>query len=241
LIYGTEGIGKSTFAANAPRPIFISTEDGLGEIDCHKFPLARSYSEVIGALTVLQKEDHDYETVCLDSLDWLEKLIWDQVCREAKVSSIEKADGGYAKGYIHALTYWREIVDLLNGLRNQKNLAIILIAHSKIEKFEDPEAAPYDRYSPRLNKHAAALVCEWVDAVLFATRKIRTQKEDTGFGRTRTTAHALGGEGGERVLRCIGGPTCLAKNRYGFPEEIALSWSSLVLGLSHSQGVSANG
>jgi hypothetical protein len=75
-----------------------------------------------------------------------------------------------------------------------------------VEKFEDPESSPYDRYSPRLHKHAAALVSEWCDAVLFATRKIRTQTEDAGFGRKRTIAHTLGKDGGERVLRCVGSP-----------------------------------
>ncbi|MFQ3678654.1 MAG: ATP-binding protein, partial [Fimbriimonadaceae bacterium] len=116
LVYGTEGIGKSSFAAQAPRPIFVQTEDGLDEIDTDKFPLAESYEDVVESLTALAAEDHPYESVVIDSLDWLERLIWDRVCRDANVTSIEKADGGYAKGYTHALTYWREILDLLNTL-----------------------------------------------------------------------------------------------------------------------------
>jgi hypothetical protein len=235
LVYGTEGIGKSTFAAGAPRPVFVQTEDGLDEIDCDKFPLATTYDEVLAALAELRAEPHEYETVVIDSLDWLERMIWDKVCQESGAKSIEKADGGYAKGYTHALTYWREVVEHLNVLRNARGMVVVLIAHAKVEKFEDPESSPYDRYSPRLHKHAAALVSEWCDAVLFATRKVRTQTEDAGFGRKRTIAHALGKDGGERVLRAVGGPSCIAKNRYGLTEDLPLSWAAFVAALSNHQ------
>lgn len=77
MAYGIEGIGKSTLAAGAPRPIFIQTDDGLGEIDCDKFPLAHTFDDVLAALSELASEAHDYETVVVDSLDWLERLIWD--------------------------------------------------------------------------------------------------------------------------------------------------------------------
>jgi hypothetical protein len=233
LVYGTPGIGKSTMGASAPKPIFVPTEDGLDEIDCAKFPLAASYEEVLAALKELRTQDHDFETVVLDSLDWLERLVWDRVCTDFQVKNIEKADGGYARGYTHAVTYWREIVEHLNLLRNQRGMVTVLIAHAKVEKFEDPEAPPYDRYSPRLHKHASALITEWCDAVLFATRKFRTQSEDAGFGRKRSIAHAIGKDGGERILRTVGGPSCVAKNRYGLTEELPLSWDAFVNALSH--------
>lgn len=234
LVYGTEGIGKSTFGAQAPKPIFVPTEDGLNEIACDKFPLAATYEDVIAALGELRTQPHDYETVVLDSLDWLERLIWDRLCQQYGVSSIEKVDGGYARGYTHALSFWREIIDHLNVLRHDRGMVVLLIAHSKVERFEDPESSPYDRYSPRLHKHAAALVCEWCDAVLFATRKFRTQSEDAGFGRKRTIAHAIGKDGGERILRCVGGPSCVAKNRYGIAEELPLSWPAFMAALTQS-------
>jgi hypothetical protein len=242
-LYGVEGIGKSTFGSQAPNPVFIQTEDGLDEIDCARFPLARTYGEILTALAELHAEDRPYETVVIDSLDWLERLIWDRVCEESGVQSIERADGGFAKGYTHALTFWREIVDQLNRLRNERNMVVLLIAHAKVEKFEDPESSPYDRYSPRLHKHAAALVSEWCDAVLFATRKFRTQTEDAGFNRKRTIAHALGKDGGERVLRCVGGPSCIAKNRYGIASELPLSWAAFMAALPHQQteGEKTNG
>ncbi len=234
LMYGTEGIGKSTTAAQAPNPIFIPTEDGLDQIDCASFPLAGKFADVESALQALLREQHDFETVVLDSADWLERLIWDVLCEQYGVSSIEKVDGGYAKGYTHALTYWRKTLNDLNALRNQRGMCVILLAHAKVEKFEDPEHSAYDRYSPRLHKHATALITEWADAVLFATRKIITKTEDGGFGRDRTIAAGLGKDGGERVLRTVGSPACVAKNRYDLPPELPLSWPALMQALSHT-------
>ena len=232
MVYGTEGIGKSTLAARAPQPVFVQTEDGLGEIDCHKFPLAGTFDDVIAALTELHAEEHDFQSIVVDSLDWLERLIWDAVCETYGAKSIEKVDGGYGKGYIYALSPWRQFLERLSALHKDRCMAVILIAHAKIEKFEDPESSPYDRYSPRLHKHAGALLTEWCDAVLFATRKLRTQTEDTGFGRKRTIAHAVGKDGGERVLRTVGGPSCVAKNRYDLEPELPLDWNALLGGIT---------
>jgi hypothetical protein len=240
LLYGTPGIGKSTFGSQSPKPIFVPTEDGLDQIDAAKFPLAANYEDVTAALNELRTQPHDYESVVLDSLDWLERLIWDRVCTDFDVKNIEKADGGYARGYMHAITYWREVVEQLNLLRHQRHMVVLMIAHAKVEKFEDPEAPPYDRYSPRLHKHAAALVSEWADVVLFATRKFRTESADVGFNRKRTIAHAIGKDGGERIMRCIGGPSCVAKNRYGLNEELPLSWAAFVSALSNHQTEGAN-
>lgn len=240
LLYGTEGIGKSTFAAQAPNPIFISTEDGLDEINCASFPLARKFTDVETYLSALAIEPHDYQTVVIDSCDWLEQLIWDDLCQIAHVSTIEKVDGGYGKGYTAALGYWRQFCDALESLRTQRNMAVILIAHAKVERFEDPESSAYDRYAPRLHKHATALLTEWSDAVLFATRKFRTESEEVGFGRERTIAVGLGKDGGERIIRTVGGPSCVAKNRYNLPYEMALSWEAFVGAIHHSNATPAN-
>ena len=192
MIYGSEGIGKSSYAAGAPSAIFIQTEDGLGEIDCRKFPLAHSLSEVIAELTVLRDEAHEFQSVVVDSVDWLERLIFDEVCREFGVRSIEKADGGFQE------------------LRDKRGMMVILVAHAKVERFEDPENAAYDRYTPRLHKHAASLIAEWVDAVLFANKKFRVTKENAGFNGERAIAAPIGADGGERIIRTVGSPACIA-------------------------------
>ena len=228
--YGVEGVGKSTFGASAPNPIFVQTEDGLGEIDTAKFPLAKTFSDIESYLTALRDEPHDFQTVVLDSADWAERLIWDQVCRDFGVRSIEKADGGYGKGYTHALTYWRQVVKILNEIRSKRAMAIILVAHAKVERFEDPEHPAYDRYTPRLHKAACSMICEWVDAVLFAARRMRV---DSDTGR----AAPVGADGGERVLRSNGSPACIAKNRYSLPSEMPLSWAAFLDGMKAGSAV----
>ena len=224
LVYGQEGVGKSTFGASAPAPIFIQTEDGLGEIDCHRFPLAKTFADVVNELTALRDEPHEYKTVVIDSLDWLERLIFDEVCKEYGVRSIAKADGGYGKGYVDAVVYWRILLNLLDELRDKRGMMYILLAHAKIERFEDPENMSYDRYVPRLNKNAANLLIEWVDAVLFATKRMRVSKD----GDNRAIATPIGADGGERVLRSNGSPACRAKNRFCLPNEIPLTWEAFI-------------
>lgn len=218
MIYGVHGIGKSTFGAMAPNPIFVPTEDGISDIDTDSFPLAESYEDFLANLTTLATEDHEYQTAVIDSVDWLERLIWDHVCGQHKVKSIE--DIGYAKGYTFALQQWSEVLQALNFLRLQKSMTIILIAHAQIEKFDNPETESYDRYSPKLHKKASAIVQEWCDEVLFANYQTFTRNEDQGFGKDRTIATGSG----ERILRTTERPAHVAKNRCGLPDEIALDW-----------------
>lgn len=219
LIYGSEGIGKSTFGASAPAPIFIPTEDGLDQIDCESFPLSRTFDEFIAYLTSLVTEPHEYRSVVCDSIDWLERLIWDALSKAYGVKSIEKVEGGFGKGYVIALTYWRQVIDLLRRLRDEKGMIVILLAHAKVENFSDPESTPVSRFSPRIHKAAAALLSEWADAVLLATREL---------GASR------GAKGGDRILRTIGSASCVAKNRYSLPEVLPFDWESLKTAMTGS-------
>jgi hypothetical protein len=220
--YGTEGIGKSTWAAAAPNPIFIQTEDGLGQIDCHKLPLVTEWNVMQNQLHAIYSQPHEYQTLVIDSLDWLEKLIWEDVASTNMVDSIEKI--GYNKGYKFALKHWAEFLNMLDAIRNERGMAIILIAHAKVERFEDPEVQGYDRYTLRLHKEADATLREWADAVLFATVKMRIEKEDLGFSKSRAIAKSIGSNGGDRILRTVGSPACVAKNRYAIPGDIPLVW-----------------
>lgn len=218
LTYGMEGIGKSTYGASAPKPIFIQTEDGLQSIDTSKFPLSKSYDDVVNQLTALATAPHEYLSCVIDSIDWLERLIWAKECKDYGVKNIEKVDGGYGKGYVIALSYWQRLVDLLMRLRDERKMAIILLSHAKVETFHDPENGDYDRFSPRIHKHAASLLTEWCDVVNFATWRMVV-------GADRK-ASAIGENGGERVLKCIGSPSFVAKNRYQLPAELPLSWKA---------------
>ncbi len=217
-IYGVGGVGKSTFASMAPSPIFIPTEDGLAGIDCHRFPLATSVADVVAALAELYTEPHEYQTVVIDSLDWLQTLVFARVCKERGVESIE--DIPYGKGYVFALTPWREVLAGLDALRNERGMGVILIAHAQIERFADPRMDTYDRYSPRLQKLASALIQEWCDEVLFATYKVHTKTTTEAFDRKRVQAIGKG----ERILCTTERPAHVAKNRLGLPDEIPLDY-----------------
>ena len=219
MLYGVHGIGKSTFGARAPRSIFIPTEDGLADIECDSFPLAQSYGEVLAYLMELYSVAHEYQTVVIDSLDWLERLIWAHLCQVKGKANIE--DLGYGKGYTIALDSWKEILDGLNALRLERGMLVVLLAHAKIERFENPETDAYDRYSPRLHKSAAALVQEWCDEVLFATYKVHTKQTDEGFDRTRTRGIGTG----DRIVRTTERPAHVAKNRLSLPDELPLSFA----------------
>lgn len=218
LVYGVHGVGKSTFGAMAEKPVFIQTEDVLGNIECERFSLAGQYADVVAALAELYTEQHEYRTVVVDSLDWLERLIWVDVCKKRGVESIE--DIGYGKGYVFALTNWREVLAGLDALRNDRGMGVILIAHAQIERFANPETDTYDRYSPRLHKQASALVQEWADEVLFATYAIHTKTTEEGFGRRRVQGIGTG----ERIIRITERPAHVAKNRLSLPDEMPLDY-----------------
>ena len=181
LMHGVAGVGKSTFAAEADRPVFIMTEDGLGKLQVPHFPLATSYVEVAEALDALLDEDHDYGTVVIDSVDWLEPLIWAEACKRNGWQSIETP--GFGKGYAEALIVWREYLDKLNALRDRKGMAVIQIAHTDIKRFDSPEHEPYDRYVIKLQARASALLQEHSVVVLFANYRISAAKSDVGFNK----------------------------------------------------------
>ena len=220
LIHGVAGVGKTTFAAEANNPVFVQTEDGLGTIPAANFPLARTFEEVIDALAALYTEEHDFKTVVIDSVDWLEPLVWGKACRDNGWASIE--DAGYGKGYVAALSLWRQYIDGLNALRDDRGMTVVQIAHTDIKRFDSPEHDPYDRYVIKLHTRAAALLQEHSDIVLFANYRISTVKADVGFNKK--VNRAMGS--GERVIHTAERPAFLAKNRYGLPETLSLNWQS---------------
>jgi hypothetical protein len=218
FVYGVEGIGKTTFAAGAPTPIFIQTEDGQGALDVARFPMASSIDDLRQALTTLYTEDHDFGTVVLDSADWLEQIIAREI--EAKHDAKDLA---YGKGALKQAEIWQELLAGFNALRNDKNMAVVLIGHSQIKRFDSPETEPYDRYSPKLQERSNALVREWADAVLFANYRTVVKKSEVGFNKEV----ARGISTGERLLFTSEKPAYMAKNRYSLPESLPLSWQAL--------------
>ena len=223
LVYGVEGIGKSTFAAGAPNPIFILTEDGLGSLPVQHFPLATSTDDILDAIGVLYNDAHNFGTVVVDSLDWLDAFVQREV--EENHDAKELA---YGKRAIIAAEKWRMILEGLNALRQDRGMVVILLAHTTIKRFDSPEVEPFDRYQPKLQERSNALVREWCDAVLFANYKTIVKHDDVGFNKTTNRGISTG----ERLLYCNERPAYMAKNRYQLPDSIPLSWDAFETAIS---------
>lgn len=234
VIYGVEGVGKSTFGAGTPNPVFLPTEDGLGTINCTTFPLLKSFDDAIEAIGSLYTESHDFKAIVVDSLDWLEPLVWQKVCRDHGVNSIEEI--GYGRGYTHALNYWREYLDGLNALRDERKMVIIQIAHSTVKRFDNPETEPYDRYQIKLHEKASALIREHADVVGFCNYHISVRKEDVGFNKKVTR----GVSSGKRLIYLTEKPAFQAKNRYAMPEQLPLEWEAIAQHLPQFNETAAN-
>lgn len=223
LLYGVEGVGKTTFAAGAPNPIFIGPEDGipraLGEVP--HFPVPEggwSWLDVVDAVRALAQDGHEYQTLVVDTLDWLEPLVLRHVVDTAGVSSIEDVGGGFGKGYVAAVDCWRALIAELEILRRTRRMAIVLLAHSNVRQFKNPTGEDYDRYELKLNAKAAGLWREWPDAVIFACH-------DDVASKDARTKRVRGVSSGARVIRTVHHAAYDAKNRFGLPEELPLAWA----------------
>ncbi len=228
VIYGVQGIGKSSWGAiGTPNPIIIQTENGYKQINVNKWPVCKTLAMVENYIDVLIDDKHDYRTLVLDTLDGLEALIFDEVVRnyEKPVKSI--ASIGWSEGYELAVSHWNKILAKLDELQEKKKMMIICVAHPKIKKFNPPNIEPYDRYELNLHEKGASRVYHWADAVLFLNYKTFTKKIEVKKGEEITQGI---GEG-ERTIYTEERPAYLAKNRYDFPTEISFpkneGWAEL--------------
>lgn len=216
LVYGDGGVGKSTFGAAAPKPIFLTAEEGLHNIDAVAVePAPRTWADAIAALEYIAKLD--YQTVVIDSLDWLEPLCWAHVCAKAKKADIEAF--GFGKGYLAALDEWRVFLRRLDVL-HEKGMHVILLAHAIVGTVKNPEGDDYDRWSIKLQDSkkcsAAGLMYEWCQVVAFAQKETSTYESN---GRTK------GISTGKRTLRVEGTAAYYAKTRFSMPRAVPLDWS----------------
>ena len=219
VLYGTHGIGKSTFASQAPNPVFIQTEEGLDAINVTAFPLCQSFEDIMEAIGSLAQEDHDFGTVVIDSADWAEQLVHKRVARDNNVVTIDTI--GYGRGYKAAADYWKQILEGLDHLRSDKGMQVILLAHTQVKRFDDPLADPYDRYQLDLHHGSASLISEWCDILMFANQQYSTVKSDVGFNQKIT--RAVGN--GNRVLYTQERPGWQAKSRWPLPDQLSLDYT----------------
>lgn len=216
VLYGPEGIGKSTFAAQFPAPLFIDTEGSTLHMDVARLPAPTSWGMLQEEIRQVAGRPDLCGTLVVDTADWAEQLCIKAVLQRTKKKSIEEFN--YGKGYTYVMEEFSGLLTLLQGVVDV-GVNVVLTAHAKMRKFEQPnEMGAYDRWEMKLSKNVAPLVKEWADMVLFANYKTYTVKRDDGKVKA---------QGGDRVMYTSHHACWDAKNRHGLPEEMPLEYRGI--------------
>ena len=217
LLYGPEGIGKTTFASRFPAPLILDTEGGSGFLDVARVPQPGSWTELMEDVRQVQRDPACCRTLVLDTADWAETLCRRHVCDKGQQTSIEGF--GYGKGYVYAA---EEYGRLLNALADVQATGrhIVITAHAAMRKFEQPdEMGSYDRWELKLDRRIASMLKEWCDVVLFANFETIVVR-DSKTGKAK-------GQGGQRVMYTAHHACWDAKNRLGLPDKLPLDYAQL--------------
>ena len=216
IIYGPEGIGKSTLASNFPDAVFIDFEHGTDSMDVARFDTPKDYGLLIDLLNSIAQEDI-CKTVVLDTADKIEQMIMEYICNKHKLRSIE--DAGYGKGYTYVAEEWIDLMKVCDKIIDSgKN--IVIVAHAQMRKFEQPdEMGAYDRWELKLSKKSAPLIKEWSDMLLFCNYKTNVITDE----RTKSKKAI----GGKRVMYATHSPVYDAKNRFGLPDVMEMDFEEI--------------
>lgn len=215
LLYGVDGIGKTSLAAEFPDPIYLATEGERppSDVDLVTPGTIETFDDLLNVFGELLTQEHDRRTVIIDSLDGLEPLVWASTCGRLGVNSIEEP--GYGRGYMEADREWNEYNSAVSALSNA-GMYVVQLAHPEIIRFDSPTTDPYSRYQPKLHKRANALVREKADVVAFMNYRVSIKEKEVA--RQTKVAHAEGGK--ERQIHVNEGPGFMAKNRFSMPDAI---------------------
>jgi hypothetical protein len=228
VVMGDPGAGKTWFALSAPSPFLINADDGAAEILARKgleFSLdvvpgesvaadAEKWKEVGQTLMQLRDADHNFKTVVIDSLDGMEKLFNASVCSDKDKQSMEDFD--YGKGYVFARGKLQKFLNILKQIRDQRDMEIIICAHTDIKDVNDPRVGTYSTHVLKLHKNSNGDVREWSDSLLFLAYAHKKVHDRGKFGKVDSTLE----QGEERYLLTQGGRGVQCKNRYSLPSEL---------------------
>ena len=221
VIYGPEGIGKSTFASKFPNPIFIDTEGSTKKLDVIRTPKPSSWAMIKEQVNYYKHNPHLLGTLVLDTADWAERLCKEEVLANGQQTSLS----GFAHGTGYVILY-EQFGRLLNSMDDLIGLGInvVINAHAQMRKFELPdELGSYDRWELKLEKKVFPLLKEWADMVLFANYKTFVVNVDNqGAQKGKNKA-----QGGKRVMHTVHHPCWDAKNRHGLKEELPFDYAEI--------------
>lgn len=219
VLYGPEGIGKSTFASRFPDPVFIDTEGGTKRLNVARLPAPTSWQMLLDEVAEVARDNVPCGTLVIDTADWAERLCIETVCARFKVKGIE--DFGYGKGYTYAKEEFARLLDALGDVL-AAGKHVVVTAHAQISRFEQPDAVgSYDRWTMKTSKQVAPLLREWCDMLLFANYKTVVEKSGAGANAKNKAS------GGKRVLYTTHNPCWDAKNRFGLADEVPFEFASI--------------
>ena len=225
VLYGPEGIGKSTFASHFPDPVFIDTEGGTKRLNVKRLPQPTSWAMLLDEVAEVRKGNIPCGTLVIDTADWAERLCIQAVCAKAKVNGIE--DFGYGK------VEFCKLLDALEVVLNAGHIVVVR-AHAAITKFEQPDAVGnYDRWTMKTSKQVAPLLREWCDMLLFANYKTVVEKASSSPNAKNKAS------GGKRVLYTTHHACWDAKNRFDLPDEISFDYAAIAHCLPGSSALTA--
>lgn len=222
VIYGPEGIGKSTFASKFPNPVFIDTEDSTKDMDVARFDKPASWQYLLDEIEYVKNNPGVCKTLVIDTIDWAEMLCIEHICNKHQKNGVE--DFNYGSGYIYVKEEFGRFLNKLSDVVD-KGVNVVLTAHAQIRKFEQPdEMGAYDRWELKLGKKTSSqtspLVKEWADMLLFANYKTYSVAADDKGKKHKA-------QGGSRVMYTSHHPCWDAKSRYGLPEQISFDYSEI--------------
>lgn len=225
MMIGVEGVGKSTAGASMPNPIFVCGESGLVGPQFADTPsfTPENWGEILQFLDELAKEPGDFKSVVIDTMDWVEPMLYAHVCKANHHKNIE--DFGYGKGYVVAQQEARQLLVRLEKL-NTMGMNVLLLCHSQIKTVNNPAGDNYDHFESKMNAKISGLFREWCDCVLFAQFDMYTKKDGM-------RSKAYGGDG--RIVQTTHSAAWDAKNRYGLPEVMPLDMPSILEAIANGQ------
>lgn len=230
VLYGPPGVGKSTFASEAPNPIFIPCERGLDQISVPRFPIPQTLAEFGSYLKAIQEEPNDYETVIIDTIDSLESpLMVQAVCEEGKVDNLEMYGGGYSKGNLRLRDYWQRLLIRLTALSETKT--VLLLAHSHLRTINDPMlSTAYEIHELKVAAKSAEIIRQYVDFIVFGKVSMTVSKDTPKARKGRGIVSS------DREMHTQPATGLECKNRYGLPSPMEFSWAALQQGIDQFYG-----
>ena len=211
VVYGVEGIGKSTLASQFPDALVLDTEDGTRHLDVARSHVD-SWQTLMVAVRELVLDAQGFRTVVIDSADWAERLLIDHVLQKAGKNSIE--DFGFGKGYVLLAEQYAKLLGACDQLV-ATGVNVVLVAHAHVKRVSPPDQNDgYDRYELKLTKQTAPLLKEWSDLLLFCTYDLQLVEGADGRKKAR------GGK--RRIMYAERAAAWDAKNRFGLPESMPL-------------------